>query len=96
MPKKEPIIDYLRRRLAGSIGMHNTIAKESGVPQSTVNRIYLGEGSPRIDSVQPLLDWFEAFDLKQARRRGSASRAKAGNGVLVHRRATRAASPALR
>lgn len=96
MPKKEPIIDYLRRRLAGAIGMHNTIAKESGVPQSTVNRIHLGEVSPRLDSVQPLLDWFEAFDRKSARRRGSAPRPKAGHGVLVNRRTARAASPALR
>lgn len=96
MAKKEPILNYLRRRLAGTIGMHNTIAKESGVPQSTVNRIHLGESIPRIDTVQPLLDWFEAYDLKQARLLTSAGRTKAGHGVLVNRRAARSAATPLR
>ncbi len=96
MSKKEPIIEYLRRRLAGALGMHNTIAQEAGVPQSTVNRIYLGRVSPRLDSVQPLLDWFEAHDLKASKISGSARRPKAGHGVLVNRRATRSASAPLR
>jgi predicted transcriptional regulator len=96
MAKKEPIISYLRRRLAGAIGMHSTIAQESGVPQSTVNRIYLGRVSPRLDSAQPLLDWFEAQDLKAAKLNGSARRPKAGHGVLVNRRATRATAAPLR
>jgi hypothetical protein len=96
--KKETIHEYLRRRLAGCVGMHNQISSESGVPQSTVNRIYLeADGSPRLSSVQPLLDWFEAFDRAGARERArrSATRRGAGNRVFVGRGAPRAAAKAL-
>ena len=44
--KREPLYDYLRRRLGETIGLHNSIAKEAGVPQATVSRIYCGHGMP--------------------------------------------------
>lgn len=82
MKKKEPINTYLRRRLGELKGQHNRIARESGVPQSTVNRIHLGLSDPRLGTAQPLLDWFERHDAKEARKRGSAVRvADAKRGV---------------
>lgn len=84
--KKEPISDYLRRRLSELKGDHNRIARETGIPQATVSRIYLGQVSPRLNTVQPLLDWLDKHDrlagrVPHARRRvraaadGSASAA---------------------
>lgn len=70
-PNKEPLQDYLRRRLNESIGLHNTIAKATGVRQSTVSRIHLGKVSPSLNTVQPLLDWFSEQDklaVKRARK----------------------------
>lgn len=98
MRKKETIHQYLQRRLGESIGMHNRIAKESGVPQSTVNRIYKTDESPRLSTAQPLLDWFEKFDRKQQRPAParSAVRGAAGHSVLVRGRSARPASAPLR
>lgn len=93
--KKESIHDALRRRLRELLGQHNRISRETGVPQSTINRIYLGEASPRLDSVQPLIDWFDSYDAECARSR-SARRPNAGNRVLVNRRAARPTAGALR
>ena len=71
---KEPIQIYLRRRLAELRGLHNQMARETGVAQATVSRIYLGHVSPTLEKAQPLLDWIEAYDrgessLHQPRRR---------------------------
>ncbi len=87
---KEPIYDYLRRRLSDLAGQHNRIAKESGVPQATVSRIHAGLCSPRLDTVQPLLDWFEKQD-----KRASALRIPNARRGLKARRANRSAAPAL-
>ena len=65
--KREPLYDYLRRRLGETVGMHNRIAKESGVPQATVSRIYCGHGMPRLDKADKLLAWFERQDRLAAR-----------------------------
>lgn len=65
--KREPLYDYLRRRLGETVGMHSRIAKESGVPQATVSRIYCGHGMPRLDKADKLLDWFEKYDRSAAR-----------------------------
>lgn len=86
--KKEPIYDYLRRRLADLKGLHNRIAIETSVSQSTVSRIHLGQCSPSLDVVQPLLDWFERYDKSTA----VAGRAKR---VRVRRSSSGAAAPAL-
>jgi predicted transcriptional regulator len=80
MKKNETIDAYLRRRLGEFVGQHNKIAMETGVPQATVSRIHLdADSSPRLSTVQPLLDWFAAEDAKSARRVPNARRgAKAG------------------
>lgn len=65
--KREPLYDYLRRRLGETAGMHNRIARESGVPQATVSRIYCGHGMPRLDTADRLLAWFEEQDRLAAR-----------------------------
>jgi predicted transcriptional regulator len=88
--KKEPIYTYLRRRLSELAGQHNRIAKESGVPQATVSRIHAGLCSPRLDTVQPLLDWFEKHD-----KRASALRIPNTRSGLKARRARGAATAAL-
>ena len=64
MKTKETVAQYLLRRLDELEGQHNTIAKESGVAQSTVSRIYLRESSPTLNTAQRLLDWIEAHDRK--------------------------------
>ena len=71
--KKEPINDYLRRRLSELTGHHNRIAKETGIAQATVSRIYMGRVSPTLDTAQPILDWIDEWDRSavggKARRR---------------------------
>lgn len=94
MKKKEPISDYLRRCLAASRGQHNRISKETGVPQSTIARINSGDCSPRISTVQPLIDWFEKNGLKSQPKKRSAVRLADAKGGAV-KRATRSAAPAL-
>lgn len=88
--KKEPIYDHIRRRLSELAGQHNRIAKESGVPQATVSRIHTGQCSPRLDTVQALLDWFEKHD-----KRSSALRIPNARGGLKARRARTATATAL-
>lgn len=92
--KKESIHEFLKRRLTELHGQHNRISRETGVPQSTINRIYLEDSSPRLQSVQPLLDWLEAYDKRAARAR-STPPAKARGGVLVNRRSARPAAAAV-
>lgn len=87
---KEPIKTHLRRRLSELVGHHNRIAKESGVSQATVSRIHAGLCSPRLDTLQLLLDWFEKHD-----KRPSALRLTHTGGGLKARRAHRDAAPAL-
>lgn len=72
--KKEPIYEYLRRRLSEHAGQHNRIARESGVPQATVSRLHAGQSQPRIYTVQALLDWFDRHDRQSARRIANAGR----------------------
>lgn len=87
--RREPIADYLRRRLAEQEGNHSRIADETGVSQSTVSRIYLGVCDPTLKTVQPLLDWFHGQDqLRAGRRRGRPSARGIPNagGVRVTRR----------
>ena len=60
--KRETIADYLHRRLSDLYGIHNQIARESGVGQTTIGRIFLKQASPRLSSVRPILDWIKAYD----------------------------------
>lgn len=60
--KREPLYDYLRRRLGETIGMHSRIAREAGVPQATVSRIFRGQAMPRLDNADALLAWYEKYD----------------------------------
>jgi predicted transcriptional regulator len=69
--KHETIREYIERRLDETVGQHSRIAKESGVPQSTVSRVYRREAKPELDNAQALIDWFAAYD-RQMRRRTSA------------------------
>lgn len=79
--KKESLSEYLRRRLSEVVGDHNRISRETGVSQSTVSRIHLGQASPRLGTIEPLLAWFEAQDKAKARRR-SATRVRGAKHVI--------------
>lgn len=84
MKVQETIHDYLLRRLAELRGQHARIAAEAGVPQSTLSRIQSGRGSPRLESVQPLLDWIAAYDIQRAaRRRASRGARRNADGRVV-------------
>lgn len=74
--KNETTTQYLSRRLNETVGMHNRIALESGIPQTTVSRIYRGESSPTIKTVEPLLAWFKKYDIKQAKAAAKLSKKK--------------------
>ena len=69
MKVQETIHEYLLRRLAELRGQHARISAETGVPQSTLSRIQSGQGSPRLESVQPLLDWIAVYDAARAARK---------------------------
>lgn len=86
--KKETIENYLRRRLTEFTGQHNRIARESGVPQSTISRFHQGGGSPRLETVQPLMDWFAKEDKASTRRVPNAG------GLVKTGRANRRAAAA--
>jgi transcriptional regulator with XRE-family HTH domain len=60
--RKETITQHLLRRLDESTGKHSRIAKECGIAQATISRIYLRKVSPRLNIAEPLLAWFERND----------------------------------
>jgi predicted transcriptional regulator len=92
--RKETVSQYLLRRLDASAGMHTRIAKESGVAQATISRIYLRKVSPRLDIAEPILAWFDKQD-RIAERKKSTSRVPIKASAVVGRAAT-AATTALR
>lgn len=60
----EQIIEYLRRNVR-AIGprRHVAVAIEAGVSPSLVRKIATGErDNPRIQTIQPLIDYFRAID----------------------------------
>ncbi len=60
----EPITEYLKRRLkeAGP-ARFCAISDESGVALSFIRKfVYGSRENPRVQTVQPLLDYFEAID----------------------------------
>lgn len=70
--RKETVTQYLLRRLDASAGTHSRIAKESGVAQATISRIFLRKVSPRLDIAEPILAWFDKQDRDAIK--GSTSR----------------------
>ena len=55
----ESLLTYVLRNLEAMKGRHKEIAKESGVPYSTVSKIYQGiTPNPGVNSVQALADYF--------------------------------------
>ena len=84
MKVQESIHEYLLRRLAELRGQHARIAAETGVPQSTLSRIQAGQGSPRLESVQPLLDWIASYDAcRLARKRASRGARRSDEASVV-------------
>lgn len=75
---QENDLQYLRRRLAETVGQHNRIALECGVPQTTVSRIHHGD-VPRLDTAMKLLAYLKKLDQKEltVERRGAVRRARA-------------------
>lgn len=64
MEQVEPIIDYLKRRLreAGAAKFEE-IAEQAGVTVSFIRKfVYGSRENPRVQTVQPLLDYFAAVD----------------------------------
>lgn len=60
----EPITDYLRRSLreAGA-SRFEAIARETGVASSFIRKfVYGSRENPRVQTIQPLLDLFQAVD----------------------------------
>lgn len=65
------------------------VAKESGIAQATISRIFRGECIPRIDTAEALLNWFEA---RQAPKESAPVPAKkSANWESVRSRAIKAA-----
>jgi transcriptional regulator with XRE-family HTH domain len=64
MEQAEPITDYLKRRLreAGP-SKFEEIAAEAGVTVSFIRKfVYGSRENPRVQTIQPLLDYFAAHD----------------------------------
>ena len=63
--KRENELEYLRRRLDETVGMHSLIAKHSGVPQMTVSRIYNG-ADPRLSTAVKLLSYLRKLERSRS------------------------------
>jgi predicted transcriptional regulator len=63
--KRENELEYLRRRLDETVGMHSLIAKASGVPQMTVSRIYNG-ADPRLSTAVKLLGYLRKLERSRS------------------------------
>lgn len=64
MEQVEPITDYLKRRLreAGAANF-DAIAEDSGVTASFIRKfVYGSRENPRVQTIQPLLDYFAQVD----------------------------------
>ncbi|NIF80155.1 hypothetical protein F3J20_22635 [Paraburkholderia sp. Cy-641] len=58
---KEPMLAAVVRRLRESKGKWREISRESGVPYATLTHLAQGHSAdPRISTLQPLHDYFEA------------------------------------
>jgi len=57
-PTKEPLIEYLRRKLSVDYyRKHTQIAKATGISQATISRIANGS-TPNLGAAQQLLNFF--------------------------------------
>jgi predicted transcriptional regulator len=64
---KTDILGDLRTKLAGEKGRLGDVAKETGVPYSTMMKILQGAtDNPRIRSVQRLVDYFDGRRKRKA------------------------------
>lgn len=64
----EPILDYVRRRLAEYKGEWPQIANDCEIDHSTVYRIAGGKSTnPELEKIQRLIDWFHARDAMLAK-----------------------------
>ena len=64
----EPMLDYVRRKLADSAGHRAEISEETGVPYFTLAKIAQGvTANPRTDTVQRLHDYFRKHETKLKR-----------------------------
>jgi predicted transcriptional regulator len=88
--KKPTIFEQVRAQLALYEGQHNRIAKETGVPQSSISRLHQGDCTPRLSTVQPLLDWFDA-QAKPKKRQAQAAGKKLRAGRITTAKPTRIA-----
>lgn len=65
MPDSPSLLDYVRAHLLERKGTWRTISKETGVPQSTVQRIAHGTNpNVRIRNVEKLANYFRARTAK--------------------------------
>lgn len=72
----EPILDYVRRRLAEYKGEWPQIANDCQIDHSTVYRIAGGKSTnPELEKIQRLIDWFHARDTMLAKLHGESARA---------------------
>jgi transcriptional regulator with XRE-family HTH domain len=59
----EPLLDYVRRRLRETRGLHKDIADQSGVPYHTITKISQGvTPNPGVLTVQRLADFFRRVE----------------------------------
>lgn len=59
----EPLLAYVLRRLEETKGQHKDIARDSGVPYSTLTKIFQRvTPNPGVLHVQRLADYFKALD----------------------------------
>jgi predicted transcriptional regulator len=60
----EPVIDYIRRHLrAAGPRRFAAIAHETGVSETLLPKLMYGQrDNPRVQTVQPLLDYFAAIE----------------------------------
>lgn len=71
---QENLTQYLRRRLSTMVGQHNRIAKEAGIPQTSVSRIYAGTtANPTVRNIELLLNWFRQHDAKKSKRKSKSA-----------------------
>lgn len=70
---KELFSQKLLRLLDASTGKHGQIAKEAGISQATISRIYLRKVSPSLRNAEALMSWFEDDAEKQEKTQTAAS-----------------------
>lgn len=68
----EPILEYVKRRLEEFKGQWKRIHEDTQVPYATIANIVYGRSTnPELDTIQPLIDWFQARDEMVAKLRKS-------------------------